>query len=500
MVALAGAARCRSALRRPTSSRLRRGGAGRGLAVVVLGDRPERRRRGCRTRSGVAAWAASRHELAVVVGMLGRRGRRRRRCASVVGASASAASVSGASASSGAVRPRDRPAPAASGARVRPRRRLGAGSTGSSRPARAAPAERARTARAISRLRRRRVRRCHDERTSWVAGCSPENERARGSVRGYVRPGSPASTVRRSNGRAGPTRSTARREPADRDRRRPDRLACQAALRADPGSPGRPTGRPPTGDDRDPPASDQRRSGRCARRRATQPRRPGAAPASSAAPTGQARAGPRRTATDDDPAARSRSTSTRALAIARPAPASDGRRDEDANTAARIARGAEPTEDRQDRDPDRERQPGPGRALSREVVGQADRDDDDRDGRQAQARPGAPAASARPTPTAARGRPGGRRSRRVRPGSACPALRPASCGASTRSFRAPIPSLERRSSPGPIRIAGPSGAPATIATPPLTSAVEERREGMDRGGSRPATRGEPSPSGSRAQT
>ena len=68
------------------------------------------------------------------------------------------------------------------------------------------------------------------------------------------------------------------------------------------------------------------------------------------------------------PAAASRSTSARALAIASAAPASTAAGDEDRERRGSAAGRPEPGEDGQQRDPDRERQPRPGRPLEREVV------------------------------------------------------------------------------------------------------------------------------------
>ena len=82
---------------------------------------------------------------------------------------------------------------------------------------------------------------------------------------------------------------------------------------------------------------------------------------------------------------------------------------EDAKDGRQRAGRPEPAEDRQQRDPDRERQPRPGRALGDEVVAVADRQDDDRQsqGRRA-GRDGEQRAPAWPRrPCTARAIPGG---------------------------------------------------------------------------------------------
>ena len=93
--------------------------------------------------------------------------------------------------------------------------------------------------------------------------------------------------------------------------------------------------------------------------------------------TAHARSIPRRVATESTPAAASRSTSARALAMASAAPAMTATGSRMVKDEGRPPRRPEPAEDGQQRDPDRERQPRPGRALEREVVGVADREDQD---------------------------------------------------------------------------------------------------------------------------
>ena len=153
--------------------------------------------------------------------------------------------------------------------------------------------------------------------------------------------------------------------------------------------------------------------------------------------TAHARPAPSAVAIDAVPAAWSRSTSARALAIASAAPATTATGTRIAEDRRQRASGAEPAEDGQDRDPDGERQPRPGGALEPKVVGKPDRDDRDGDSdgrrtggaRQHEPERRSPRRRRRPRPAA----------RRDATGIGLPGLCPASRGASTMSFVAPMP-------------------------------------------------------------
>ena len=143
----------------------------------------------------------------------------------------------------------------------------------------------------------------------------------------------------------------------------------------------------------------------------------------------------------------------------------DGNRHEDREDRWQRAGGPEPAEDGQDRDADGERQPRPGGALEQEVVGKADPDDRDE-----RVRPSAPpealdSTSPTPKPATATARATGVETRRA--GMGLPGLCPASRGASTMSFVAPMPNWSAVIA-SPSLKASIGGAPARYATAPET--------------------------------
>ena len=143
----------------------------------------------------------------------------------------------------------------------------------------------------------------------------------------------------------------------------------------------------------------------------------------------------------------------------------DGDRDEEREHGRQGAGRTEPAEDRQDRDPDGERQPRPGRSLEAEVVGKADPDDRRRPARPSRDPDGIDRTS--PVPKRDDGHGPAIGGATSPPGIGLPGLCPASRGASTRSFVAPIPNWSVVIAT-PSRSASAGAAPARIATAPVT--------------------------------
>ncbi len=101
------------------------------------------------------------------------------------------------------------------------------------------------------------------------------------------------------------------------------------------------------------------------------------APASSARSTHHDHRAPRRVATDVVPAGCIDLEIGARIGDRQPGAGEDGHRDEDREGGRHRAGRADSAEDRQQRDPDRERQPRPGGALGEQVVGGTDGEDHD---------------------------------------------------------------------------------------------------------------------------
>ena len=292
----------------------------------------------------------------------------------------------------------------------------------------------------------------------WVLPVTNDNGRHRRGVRGTSvlgwpdhggrthaprrrsGPGRPARGSRPAQAGGDAARGGAQRaQPRDREQAGADRLDLPRQL---------PPARSPTPIDRDQPND---RARRAARRRSgarpapspSGPRRPPRWPARGTRrpPAARARAsptggGPARRRSTRCPAASSRSMSTMAFAIARAVPAFAAAGHEHQEHAGQAAGGPVPAEHRQQRDPDREREPRQRRALGPEVVPAADREHLARDEQRAPARRAARAAARQ------------RGDDHDRPRRPAGVTRPAgiglsglpmwSTGASTRSLRPPI--------------------------------------------------------------
>ena len=370
--------------------------------------------------------------------------------------------------------------PAASDATERPSAAAAGGaSTDVGRAARTTPAERASVARATSRPRTWRVNRCtmgdlrprggpsgprvstprtNPNEPPRMGVRSGPRARPRGAAqrgRGPLKRTAAASQASRARAAAAASNSQARSRPAGSRSR--DQMTSAAMRPAAATTPAASEGSAPRNASQ-PSATDRSRH-----------------PQDRVQPPRPLESEPRRDRHGARPPA-SRSRSARAFAIARAAPASTAIGIEGREEVRQGPGRPEPAVDGQDRDPDRERQPRPGRALGHEVVAVAD---------QRARRPRAPRAgrstqAASPTPSAAPPTTTARATGTLTSpaGIGLPGLRPASSGASWRSLSAPIETWSAVIDT-PSWSARPGPAPATSATAATTSPSSDRRKRMD---------------------